>query len=444
MTRQAQPRDPNQPDRLPFICLAVDTGKKELWLESDGRILPEHHSDLPPGMGWALYQVTRGEVTSLPPASRFRLPGTSAQSDQVLLLGQDDLMYIYFSLSSKGSGSGYGGVRAGEVAQSSTARSPLGKTTVEDTHESLVVSADEYEKAKANFRSDMIPVEPVVLTENKAGWLRTEKLLYQVIEAEMARHRCPLSDLKIECGPDYTAATAQVHGTRSGSPPLASRRQLSPYAELHVDFLGNDVWYARSVPVPASRRFSPLDLEFLVCATGSIPEPNQAAWLQKGRTRQQETLVVPASSWRMQLPNGVTLELVGICENPSAGRPWWGPDGSPLGYAPCSTCERPNLPRDHTAYDIAWRVDPPQEGGLPIGFAPEGFWGTYHGQTRDRYGKVTDVGLNIGGYVLDRSREKTTLEFTVRNAKGEAAGVVFKNISLVRGKNPGFAIEVVK
>jgi beta-lactamase regulating signal transducer with metallopeptidase domain len=30
------------------------------------------------------------------------------------------------------------------------------------------------------------------------------------------------------------------------------------------------------------------------------------------------------------LPNGVTVELVGVCEYPSAGKPWWRPDGTPF------------------------------------------------------------------------------------------------------------------
>ena len=34
------------------------------------------------------------------------------------------------------------------------------------------------------------------------------------------------------------------------------------------------------------------------------------------------------------LPNGVTVELIGVCEHPSQGKQWWRPDGAPLDVAP--------------------------------------------------------------------------------------------------------------
>jgi hypothetical protein len=35
-----------------------------------------------------------------------------------------------------------------------------------------------------------------------------------------------------------------------------------------------------------------------------------------------------------RLPSGVTVELLGVAENPSKDRPWWQPDGSPLAARP--------------------------------------------------------------------------------------------------------------
>jgi beta-lactamase regulating signal transducer with metallopeptidase domain len=40
------------------------------------------------------------------------------------------------------------------------------------------------------------------------------------------------------------------------------------------------------------------------------------------------------------LPNGVTVELVGVCEHPSAGKQWWKPDGSILEKAPYEKTDR--------------------------------------------------------------------------------------------------------
>ena len=36
----------------------------------------------------------------------------------------------------------------------------------------------------------------------------------------------------------------------------------------------------------------------------------------------------------VKLRNGVTVELLGVCEHPSVGRQWWRPDGSPLTERP--------------------------------------------------------------------------------------------------------------
>ncbi len=437
MTRQTQRRNPAETESLPYLCLVVDTDNRELGVESDGRVLPEHHSSLPAGIDWSLYRVAQGANIPLPAVSRFRLPGAPARSDQVLLLGQNESQYIYFSFSSTGRGSGYGSIGAEDTASGGVPAFPGGRTAGEQPYESLVVSPGAYERAKASFHSTFIPVEPAVLTQNKSVWLNVEKLLYQEMERHVSRRGWQLSELRIDCGPDYTAATAQVHSLRKGPRPLLSRKRAEVRTALRIDSLGNDVWYVKS----ESAR---LDVEFLVCATGSIPESDQAALLQQGRTKLQEMLVIPASAWGVRLPNGATVELVGICENPSAGRQWWGPDGSLLGYAPYATRELPCLSENHAIYDIVWRVDPPQDGGLQMRATPEGFRVPNHGQFRDRYGSRIDLGLDLSGYTFEPSREKATLEFIVRNAQGEPAAVTFKNISLVRGSNQGFEIETGK
>jgi beta-lactamase regulating signal transducer with metallopeptidase domain len=46
---------------------------------------------------------------------------------------------------------------------------------------------------------------------------------------------------------------------------------------------------------------------------------------------------VRTSGFSAMLPNGVTVELVGVCEHPSAGKQWWRPDGSLMKQAPYKT-----------------------------------------------------------------------------------------------------------
>ncbi len=444
LAREVQRRSPASTGGSHYICLVVDTDKKELWVESDGHVLPEHHSDLPAGMDWSLYRVTQRETIPLPPLSRFRLPGGYVPSDQVLLLGENKFLYIYFSFSSTGGGSGYGAAGTGGGIRGGLSALPPGQTAGEKAYESLVVRPDDYEKATAGFSRPFIPVEPALLTENEAVWIRVEELLYREMARQVSRRRWQLWDLKIDCGPDCTGATAQIYGVRKGPLPLLSGKPVPVQTAFRIGFLGNDVWYIKSESSPQSPRSARLDLEFLVCAGGSIPEPEQATLLQQGRAKLQEMPIVPASKWWTRLPNGATVELVGICENPSAGKPWWGPDGSLLGYAPYATRAISCFPGNHIAYDMVWRVDPPQNGGLQMRSTPEGFAVVHRGQFRDRYGGVVDLGLEVDSYAFDPSRETTTLIFVVKNTRGEPADVTFKSISLVPGKNPGFAIEVAK
>ena len=73
--------------------------------------------------------------------------------------------------------------------------------------------------------------------------------------------------------------------------------------------------------------------------------------------RQAETI---DSAFTANLPNGVTVELIGICEHPSEGKQWWRPDGTLLASAPYEKAygyAEPNVEND---YEFAVRF-----GGYP-------------------------------------------------------------------------------
>ena len=58
------------------------------------------------------------------------------------------------------------------------------------------------------------------------------------------------------------------------------------------------------------------------------------------------------------LPNGVMVELLGICDYPSEGKQWWRPDGSPLEEAPYDkrgAWVSPN-DRNKAPFELALRV----------------------------------------------------------------------------------------
>ncbi|HSW01038.1 MAG TPA: M56 family metallopeptidase [Sedimentisphaerales bacterium] len=63
---------------------------------------------------------------------------------------------------------------------------------------------------------------------------------------------------------------------------------------------------------------------------------------------------------------GITAELLGVCEHPSEGKGWWRPDGSPLSEAP-DVREGSALLRSsggEAAYEVAVRVNHRSNGGL--------------------------------------------------------------------------------
>ena len=66
------------------------------------------------------------------------------------------------------------------------------------------------------------------------------------------------------------------------------------------------------------------------------------------------------------LANGVTVELVGICEYPSEGKQWWRPDGAVLHEAPVPVPEGPLRMPLKNPLEFAFKVTSPNMGSLSI------------------------------------------------------------------------------
>jgi|GEM_PF-3796700 len=84
------------------------------------------------------------------------------------------------------------------------------------------------------------------------------------------------------------------------------------------------------------------------------------------------SLVRPLNGvWKATLSNGVQLELVGVSEHPSRGKPWWKPDGSPLAQAPYEFVKDPFsvswMVRGEQAREIAFRVT--NQNSEPVGLS---------------------------------------------------------------------------
>jgi hypothetical protein len=56
--------------------------------------------------------------------------------------------------------------------------------------------------------------------------------------------------------------------------------------------------------------------------------------LDHARRGSSETATGKPGEYKVTLPNGVTVELLGVCEHPSQGKMWWRPDGTPLEESP--------------------------------------------------------------------------------------------------------------
>jgi hypothetical protein len=430
--------------RSAFVCLVMDTTRKRIWIESNGHVLPEYDTELPPSMDWRLYRSTPEGTIELPALGRFRLPprypGWSFLSEQVSLVGtrgRQEGMHFSFRHDSLGYGSGLWNPRSARLPP------PPQQTAKGTSGVSIIISDADYERAKARFPAgESTPVEPAALSENRTVWLRAERRLCQQIESHLSSKGLRLERLTLTHAPDFTAAWAELGADYRGLPRIL-RGKSSGQVWLKIDYLGNDVWYARSaqnpdhpVPIPPH-----LDLEFLIPATNKVARRNVAALLTEGRRKQDA--VPPPSKWRLDLPNGASVEFIGVCENPSGGQPWWGPDGSPLGFAPYVNYKRYGPEWEgRTTYEVAWRLHLPSGSGKGLSVFFDGRSPPYSPLVYDRYGDLVRDGLEANGYVCDKSRTKTTFQVKVQVNSGEIAWATFKNVSLVRGKDQGFGMTV--
>jgi hypothetical protein len=131
--------------------------------------------------------------------------------------------------------------------------------------------------------------------------------------------------------------------------------------------------------------------------------------------------------WVKTLPNGATIEVVGVSPHPSGPDTWWRPDGKPLGQPPCdrsSTSQTSD--QDVVSRAVAVRIT-----GLPAG-ADHSWWidgahGGSRGQAKLGGNPVPDLDEMVT--FLDGDQATCTVRFKV------AAGA-WKTVQ-VWGTSPG-------
>jgi RNA polymerase sigma factor (sigma-70 family) len=115
--------------------------------------------------------------------------------------------------------------------------------------------------------------------------------------------------------------------------------------------------------------------------------------------------------WVKSLPNGATIEVVGVSPHPSGPDTWWRPDGKPLDQPPCdrsSTIQTSD--QDVVSRAVAVRIT-----GLPVG-ADHRWWidGTHGGSKgQAKLGGKPVPGLDETITFLDRGLNTCTVRFEV-------------------------------
>jgi hypothetical protein len=109
------------------------------------------------------------------------------------------------------------------------------------------------------------------------------------------------------------------------------------------------------------------------------------------------------SEFEATLPNGVTVELIGVCEHPSAGKQWWRPDGMLLEKAPYHTMgSRLTHDEGYSDYEFVLRVEKLADADYKVD-VPGGRHGTYTGTPYDQEGeRVEDLRV----YTTNQPKDK--------------------------------------
>jgi hypothetical protein len=399
------------------IYLVIDLDKKSFWMEENGQVRAENYIELPPKTKWTLHYFTPTSDTVLTGRTILKIRGYNTRQitpEKFFLVGKGAEGYIHFQFdsNSRGGGSGSGSFNKPSISLKSSSANK------DELYGSIIVTQDEYQQyrdsladsnviqsGEENTQAEFISG----LEENKAAWSRIEKHLYMEIDKQVRQAGYELYRLTVEPGPDFSAGHAELRARSSGliKQFFGGSRPVESY--LQIDNIGNDIWYAKSAanprrPMLSRRQF---DLEFLIYPQSSVSESQYQELIEQSRLKHQPASV-PESKWKAELPNGDEVEFIGVCENPSAGKQWWGPDGSPLDFVPYANTKTYGRPRDdRKIYEFAWRINRPGGGGA-IRHSFDGSKGSYYRQLVDIYGNRIAGNLNVEGQAFDKSCQMTT------------------------------------
>ena len=384
--------------------LVVDMDRKALWIEEAGRIRAEDYIDFPKETKWIFNHYTPKGETELTGRTMLKIRGFNTDRntrEQFCLIGRGTGGYLAldFNASSKG-----GPVGPGTLNKPSFTF-PSSSASDDNSYGSILVTEEEYKQYR-----DSLPESGTVVTEdeNRKVWSRIQKYLYMEIERQMASEGFELRNVSFAPGPDYSAAHAEIKGRNDNIVQKILGGPSSVDVYLKMDYLGNDIWYAKSTvnPEGPSRIGPTLDLEFLISPEGKVANSLKTELLKKGRDIQKTSM--PESKWKATLSNGTTIEFLGICNALNPDTQWWGPDGSLLNYVPNYNTELYNGAGEEKVCEFVWRMMPPDSAGNSRRYSVEGSRSISSRRILDRYGSRAPRALHSDVCGFDKSQQITT------------------------------------
>jgi len=434
--------------------LVLDAAHRAIWIEDDGQVLEAYVAELPEQMTWTVHHDSGSTLAPCAEVTRLRHRGAHADRhcpELIWLAGQHGAgWHVSFCFNSDFLGE----VKAFDCPFHAHRSAPPRKEGM-NYYDSIIVSAAEYEESRLlgaceNEAGTNKRGSPrTVLDERRARWLNVEKRLYQAIEGQVIRAGGYDSrHLTVKPGPDYSGAYAEMVMDTTSLYRRWRGGSQTAYLYATIDFLGHSVWYVRSRPDPrvyfVRTGPEPPQLEFLVSGGAPIKRADRTGWIKKGRAIADDP-PPPHSQWRAPLPNGAIVELVGACETSAADKRWWGPDGSPIDYAPSFPAAlHGHATTDQKIVELMWRVCRPGTtrtlsvqassiNGPPLG----------HRQPCARHGtELLDVYCH--SFAFEKSQERSTVTLGVDVDGLGVQQVQFTNISLAPGRDFGLEIEVLR
>ncbi|MHC4551744.1 MAG: hypothetical protein ACYSUT_03105, partial [Planctomycetota bacterium] len=389
-------------------------------------------------MNWIAYRATEGKNEDMTPVLRFKIRGVynNKKYPELICLHGIERASDHFSIHVKsGSVSADHGDNDYKVYnwKSST------KTAKQEDkyYQSIIVSDQEWQEYQDKYGIAALPQDN--------DFHHSLRQICQTIEIETSRHGHELRHLQdFEIASDNNAIKGKLSINDDGDSIFPWRRR-----QIHGDNLFmaqemfKDVWHVQTFPEkkhPIPPAYETLNFEFIM-HNGNVLSEEEARRLPEEMNKKFSLDAPDNPDWKMTMINGIEVELMGICTNPSFGGDWWGPDGRPLDYQPFFGKESAGkTDENRTSYDAAFRIYWPKgtdESGTTIQVVTSNASAKLSKGTSGYHPEKSVIVLN-----LTAEKEVTEVDIKVEIGVQEQKKktVIFRSIPLVPGKSDSFNI----